>query len=79
MHKVKRLAEMSQLEREIISMVWNDVKIMPNYTTWRKYERGFTYENKNYRYKCLFKIEDGHLRLMNTEMEHEQVVVDLMH
>ncbi len=77
--KVKRLAEMSELERAIVMMVWDDVKVLPEYATWRKYERGFTHENKKYRYKCKFKVEDGHLRLIDAEVEHEQVIVDLMH
>lgn len=77
--KVKRLYEMSELEKAIMLMVWDDVQSMPNADMWRKYERGFTYENKKYRYRCRFKIEDGHLRLMDTSIEHEQVVIDLIH
>lgn len=77
--KVKRIFEMSELEKAIVMMVWDDVKVLPEYRNWRKYERGFTHENKNYRYKCQFKVEDGHLRLMNAEIEHEQIVVDIMH
>jgi len=60
-------------------MIWDDVQTMPNVHTWRKYELGFTYENKKYRYRCRFKIEDGHLRLMDTSIEHEQVVIELVH
>lgn len=77
--KVKRLQQMSQLERAIIMMVWNDIQDQPLYASWRKYERGFTHEGKKYRYKCQFKIENGHLRLIDTQIEHEQVIIDLMH
>jgi len=77
--KVKRIYEMSELEKAIIKMVWDDVKDLPNYANWRKYERGFTHDEKKYRYRCQFKIEDGHLRLLNTEIEHEQVVLDIIH
>jgi len=70
---------MSELERAIVNMVWNDVKDQPLYANWRRYERGFTHENKKYRYKCQFKIEDGFLRLLDAEIEHEQVVLDIMH
>lgn len=77
--KVKRLYEMSELEKSIMLMIWDDVQTMPNGDTWRKYERGFTFENKKYRYKCKFKIENGHLRLMDTSIEHEQVVIELVH
>ncbi len=77
--KVKRINQMSELEKAIIGMVWDDVKGLPNYANWRKYERSFTHENKKYRYKCQFKIEDGHLQLINTEIEHEQVVIDIIH
>lgn len=77
--KVKRLYQMSELEKAIMLMLWDDVQGMPNADTWRKYERGFAYEGKNYRYKCRFKIEDGHLRLIDTHIEHEQVVIELVH
>jgi hypothetical protein len=77
--KVKRLKEMSQLERAIIMMVWNDIQKQPNYANWRSYERGFKHDGKAYRYKCKFKVEDGHLRLADTSIEYEQVVIDLMH
>ncbi|HWI50127.1 MAG TPA: hypothetical protein VNU45_18100 [Rummeliibacillus sp.] len=77
--KVKRMNEMSELERAIMMMIWDDIKELPHYSSWRKYERGFTYDEKNYRYKCNFKIEDGHLRLINAEIEHEQVIIELMH
>lgn len=77
--KVKRLYEMSELEKAVMLMVWGDVEQLPNADTWRKYERGFVYENKKYRYKCRFMVEDGHLRLQDARIEHEQVVVDLMH
>ena len=77
--KVKRLAQMSALERSIMMMIWSDVKDQPNYSNWRSYERGFKHEGKDYRYRCKFKIEDGHLRLIDTSIEYEQVVIDLMH
>jgi len=77
--KVKRLVEMSQLEKSIMLMIWNDIQALPDIKTWRKYERGFTFEDKKYRYKCKFKVEGGHLRLMDTNIEHEQVVIDLIH
>lgn len=77
--KVKRLYQMSELERSIMLMIWKDVEHLPHYDSWRKYERGFIFEGKPYRYKCKYRIEDGHLRLIETHIEHEQVVVDLMH
>jgi len=77
--KVKRLHEMSELERSIMLMVWTDVQSLPAYDTWRKYERGFTFEGKKYRYKCKYRVDDGHLRLIETKIEHEQVMIDLMH
>lgn len=77
--KVKRLYQMSELEKSIMLMIWRDIENMPNADTWRRYERGFIYEDKPYRYKCRFKIESGHLRLMDTHIEHEQVVIDLVH
>lgn len=77
--KVKRMHEMSALERSIMIMVWEDVQKLPNYDTWRNYERGFTFEGKPYRYKCKFRVEDGHLRLMDAHIEHEQVMIDIMH
>ncbi len=70
---------MSKLERAIMLMIWEDVQGMPNIDVWRKYERGFTYENKKYRYKCRFRVQDGHLRLIDTSIEHEQVVIELVH
>lgn len=77
--KVKRLYQMSELEKAIMLMIWQDVQQLPVYDSWRKYERGFTYEGKPYRYKCKYRIEDGHLRLLETHIEHEQVTIDLMH
>ena len=77
--KVKRLHEMSELEKCIMLMVWEDVQKLPEYTNWRKYERGFIFEEKPYRYKCKFKVEQGHLRLIEAKIEHEQVVLELVH
>lgn len=77
--KVKHLYQMSELEKAITLMVWNDVEQLPVYDSWRKYERSFTYETKPYRYSCKYKIEEGHLRLIDTHIEHEQVTIDLMH
>jgi hypothetical protein len=79
MNKVKRLFEMSELEKSIMMMVWSDVEKLPAYDSWRKYERSFTYEGKRYRYKCKYRVEDGHLRLLEPCIEHEQIIVDLMH
>lgn len=77
--KVKRLNEMSNLERAIMLMVWSDVEHLPVYSDYRKYERGFSYENKDYRYKCKYKVEDGHLRLIESKIEYEQKIIELMH
>lgn len=77
--KVKRLYEMSELEKAIMLMVWSDIQSLPNYDSWRTYERGFIFEEKPYRYKCKYRVEDGHLRLMESNIEHEQVVIDLIH
>ena len=77
--KVKRLYQMSELEKCIMLMIWSDVQHLPVYDSWRKYERGFKYEGKPYRYKCKYRIEDGHLRLIDTAIEHEQVIIDLRH
>lgn len=70
---------MAEIERAIILMVWGDVRSLPLYSDWRRYERGFTHEGKNYKYSCKFKIENEHLRLKDTNIEHEQVIIDLMH
>ncbi len=77
--KVKRLHEMAQLEKAIVMMVWGDVQAMPNYDTWRTYERSFTYDDKRYKYKCKFRVEEGYLKLIDTNIEHEQIIVDLLH
>jgi len=70
---------MSELESSIMLMIWSDVQNLPAYDSWRKYERSFKYEGKPYRYKCKYRVEDGHLRLIETKIEHEQVIIDLMH
>lgn len=70
---------MSELERAIMLMVWSDVEKLPAYDTWRKYERSFKYEDKDYRYKCKYRVEDGHLRLIDAKIEYEQVIIDIMH
>jgi len=77
--KVKRLAEMSELEKSIMLMLWSDIQGLPNADTWRKYERGFIFEDKPYRYKCRFMVQGGNLRLLDASIEHEQVMIDLMH
>lgn len=77
--KVKRLHEMSPLERSIMLMVWSDVEKLPEYDSWRKYERSFVFEGKPYRYKCKYRVEEGHLRLIEAKIEHEQVTIDLIH
>lgn len=77
MLKLRRMHEMSKLEQSIMVMIWTDVKELPVYENYRNYERSFTYENKRYRYKCKYKIEDGHLSIIDDYIEHEQVVIDL--
>lgn len=77
--KVKRLYEMSPLERSIMLMVWSDVQHQPNYDSWRTYERGFSFEGKEYYYKCKFRIDDGHLRLREAKIEYAQVTLDIAH
>ena len=77
--KVKRVMEMSELERAIMRMVWNDVKELPEYYTWRGYKRNFTHDNKQYTYECKFKIEVGHLKLSDCHIEYKQVIIDIMH
>ena len=77
--KVKKLHQMSELEKAIVNMVWSDVQHLPVYESWRTYERGFIFENKPYRYSCKYRIEDGHLRLIEAHIEHEQEVIDIMH
>ena len=77
--KVKKLYQMSELEKAIVNMVWSDVESLPIYDSWRSYQRSFIYEDKPYKYSCKYKIEDGHLRLSEAHIEHEQVVIDIMH
>ena len=77
--KVKRMYEMSELEKAIMIMVWNDIQSLPKYDTWRKYERGFTFEGKNYNYKCRFMVDGEHLQLREAQIEHAQVMIELMH
>jgi hypothetical protein len=77
--KVKRMFQMSKLEQCIMLMIWGDIKNLPYYDSWRKYERGFKFEGKPYRYKCKYRVDEGHLRLIEAKIEHEQVVIDIMH
>ena len=74
---VKRMYQMSELERSITMMVWTDVQHLPLYDCWRDYQRGFIFEGKSYRYKCKYRIDEGHLKLREAKIEHEQVVIDL--
>jgi hypothetical protein len=77
--KVKRIKEMSELERSIMKMVWEDVQKLPSYMGWRGYKRKFVYDHKPYQYECEFLVEDNHLQLRNVHIEHEQVVIELAH
>jgi hypothetical protein len=77
--KVKRMYQMSELEKAITLMVWSDVQNLPLYDCWRNYERKFTYENKPYNYKCKYRVEGNHLRLIEAKIEHAQVIIDLHH
>jgi hypothetical protein len=77
--KVKRMYEMSELERAVMLMVWGDVKELPNYDSWRKYERGFKFEGKDYIYKCRYRVDDGHLRLLDAKIEYAEVTIDIIH
>lgn len=70
---------MSHLERSVMLMLWKDIKNMPEYKNWHNYERGFTFEGKKYRYRCKFKVEDENLQLMDSSIEHEQQVIELVH
>lgn len=77
--KVKRMHQMSKLEQSIMLMIWSDIKELPVYDSWRSYERSFKFEDKPYRYKCIYKVENDHLKLLNAKIEHEQVVIELVH
>lgn len=77
--KIKRPHQMSELERAIINMVWSDVKDLPVYDCFRKYERGFKFEGKDYVYSCKYRIESELLKLIDTNIEHKQVTIDLLH
>lgn len=77
--KLNRLYNMSELERAIIKMVWSDVKDLPIYDCFKKYERGFKFEGKDYVYTCRYRIESEVLKLIDTHIEHKQVTIDLLH
>jgi hypothetical protein len=77
--KVKRMFQMSKLEQCIMLMIWSDIKNLPHYDTWRSYERAFKFEEKPYRYKCKYRVEGGHLRIIEAKIEHEQVVINILH
>ena len=77
--KVKRVNQMSELERAVMLMLWSDIQNLPEYDCWRSYERGFTFEGKDYTYKCKYRIDDGHLRLIDTQIEYAEVTIQLIH
>ena len=77
--KVKRVNQMSELERSVMLMLWSDIQSLPEYDCWRKYERGFTFEGKDYVYKCKYRIDDGHLRMIDTQIEYAEVTIQLIH
>lgn len=70
---------MSELESAIINMVWSDIKDLPVYDCFRKYERGFKFDGKDYVYSCKYRIEDELLKLIDTNIEHKQVEINLLH
>jgi|GEM_PF-2050771 hypothetical protein len=77
--KVKRLKDMSQLERNIMLMIWSDIQKSPHILDWRYYERDFSFENKDYVFKCNFKVQEGHLQLRNTRIEYATKTIELYH
>ena len=77
--KVKRVFEMSELERAVMLMLWSDIQKLPEYDCFRKYERGFKFEEKDYIYKCQYRIDGGHLRLKDAAIEYAQETINLMH
>ena len=70
---------MSQIEKAVMSMIWADIQTLPRIDIWRSYDRGFSYDSINYRFKCKFKIEGNYLKLIDSRIEHEQETIDLIH
>ncbi len=50
----KRVKEMAPIEREIIKMIFDDACKLPHDGRWRKYQRNFTFEGKQYSVTCSF-------------------------
>ncbi len=75
--KVKRTAEMSQLEREVIKMIHKDVRGTPDDGSWRKYEKEFIYEGKRYIVKLSFKVDRQYFTYRNFSIAHSLETVFL--
>lgn len=69
--KMKRVYEMSQLERAIVKMLFDDVCKTPDDGVWRKYEKNFTYEKQAYIVKCSFKLSNQNLTYKNLFITQE--------
>jgi hypothetical protein len=75
--KIKRISEMSELEKAVIKMIWDDVKNIRQDGLWRTYEKPFIHENNNYKVKCSFKIEDGFLTHKNLLISRDTKEIQL--
>lgn len=69
---IKRLVEMSDLERAVIQMIFDDVRNIQDDNVWRNYQRKFTFESKSYVVKCKFKMSNQYLTHKDLIITHDQ-------
>jgi hypothetical protein len=74
---IKNIKEMSQLEKSVLYMIWNDVKNTKDDNRWRNYERDFTYEHQQYTVKCAFKLDNQYLTWKNFSIEYKVKIIDI--
>lgn len=48
----QRVKDMSLIERQVIQMIFRDIIKQPHDGQWRKYKRGFTFQDHKYTVTC---------------------------
>lgn len=74
---IKRTRDMSQLEKDVIKMIWADIKNIPDDQKWRSYEKKFTFEDKKYVVRCTFKLDNMFFTYKKFTISHDTQLIEI--
>lgn len=75
--KIKRAVEMSELEKAVINMIWQDIKNIKDDGVWRKYEKKFIYLGDKYLVKCAFKVSNQYFTYKNFVISYDTQLIEI--